>query len=122
MMSFTESLETCLLRKYFTASGRATRAEYWWFQLFVFLLPLSLALLFSYSAYDAPEIAATIMIIVFILLAIPSICAGIRRLHDAGYAGYYILIGLIPYLGGLIYFIMMMLPSEGDNDYGPAHE
>ncbi len=38
MISFIDSITTCLSEKYFTLSGRASRAEYWWFALASWLL------------------------------------------------------------------------------------
>src|ERR687885_610071 len=51
---------------------------------------------------------------------IPSIAVTVRRLHDTGRTGWWILIGLIPFIGGIILLIFMVLDSEpGTNQYGP---
>ena len=57
---------------------------------------------------------------IVMLLMVPAIfCAGIRRMHDLGKSGWWILIGLIPLIGGLI--VLYWYVSEGEdvaNDYG----
>ena len=51
---------------------------------------------------------------------IPSIAVTVRRLHDTGRTGWWILIGLIPVIGGIVLLIFMLLDSEpGENQYGP---
>ena len=42
-----------------------------------------------------------------------------RRLHDIGMSGWWQLLLLVPYLGGLALFICMLLPgTEGENRFG----
>jgi uncharacterized membrane protein YhaH (DUF805 family) len=51
---------------------------------------------------------------------IPSIAVTVRRLHDTGRTGWWILINLIPFLGTIILLIFMVLDSQpGTNRYGP---
>ena len=51
---------------------------------------------------------------------IPSLAVGVRRLHDTGKSGWYILIGLIPCVGGLILLVFFVTQGDmGDNEYGP---
>jgi uncharacterized membrane protein YhaH (DUF805 family) len=51
---------------------------------------------------------------------IPSLAVTVRRLHDTGRTGWWILIGLIPVIGGIVLLIFMVLDSEpGANQYGP---
>ena len=51
---------------------------------------------------------------------IPSIAVTVRRLHDTGRTGWWILISLIPFIGGLVLLIFMVLDSQqGTNRYGP---
>lgn len=51
---------------------------------------------------------------------IPSLAVGVRRLHDTGKSGWFLLIGLIPLVGGIILFVFTVQDSAaGDNQYGP---
>ena len=45
-MGFTEAIRTCLREKYFTFKGRASRSEYWYYTLFMFLVWMVLAAAF----------------------------------------------------------------------------
>ncbi len=127
-MSFTEAIRTCF-RKYATFSGRAPRAEYWWFQLFlillvggVFLLGMLLAQTGSAEggATLVDRIAIIVVVIGFLAVILPSIAVTVRRLHDWDKSGWLYLISFIPYVGGLI-LLGMMLPksSPGENRFGP---
>lgn len=127
-MSFTEAIRTCF-RKYATFSGRAPRAEYWWFQLFlillvggVFLLGMLLAQTGSAEggATLVDRIAIIVVVIGFLALFLPSLAVTVRRLHDWDKSGWLYFISFIPYVGGLI-LLGMMLPksSPGENRFGP---
>lgn len=51
---------------------------------------------------------------------IPSLAVTVRRLHDTGRTGWWILIALIPFIGGIVLLIFMVFDSElGANEYGP---
>ena len=116
-MSFTKSVGTCF-RKYVNCNGRASRSEYWWFQLFlnVTLWPASFV---DTNFFDTPvQQAGPFWLILALAILLPSICVSIRRLHDVNKSGWWILIaftcvGLIPLL---IWFISK--GSDSPNDYG----
>jgi uncharacterized membrane protein YhaH (DUF805 family) len=49
----------------------------------------------------------------------PSICVSVRRLHDIGRSGWWYLINAVPYIGGIVFFIFTLLPSQPEeNEYG----
>ena len=83
-MSFGESIATCLA-KYATFSGRASRSEYWWFYLFTLLMQWG-----SLFADPSGQLGGLVAI-VFLL---PNWAAAVRRLHDTGRSGWWLLIGL----------------------------
>ena len=118
MISFKDAVKQGF-KKSFDFSGRATRAEYWWWILFNYILIMfagALGLLLS----QIDESIAVIPTLIFILVNfIPSLAVTIRRLHDAGHSGWALLLNLIPYLGGLIIFAYTLCSSEPDNEYGP---
>jgi uncharacterized membrane protein YhaH (DUF805 family) len=101
-MTFQESIKTCFT-KYADFSGRATRSEYWWFILFIFLGGFVLSFV-SFIVY-AIFVLATI---------IPSISAATRRLHDTGRSGWWQLIVLVPLVGWII--AIVFLAQEGKID------
>lgn len=48
----------------------------------------------------------------------PSLTLGVRRLHDSGRGGGWILINLVPFIGNIWFLILMLLPSQGANRFG----
>ena len=111
-LDFSDSISTCL-KKYFNFKDRASRSEYWYFQLV--LTPI-------YIWSQFPSNDTQILFIQFILtfgLLIPGISAGVRRLHDRDKTGWFMLISLIPILGTI--FLIVMLAEKGtpgENKFG----
>lgn len=111
-MGFTESVRTCLT-KYASFSGRASRPEFWWYSLFFALCQLVIYLVIIITNSAIPEIF-------FLALILPSLAVQVRRLHDSGRSGWWILIGLIPYLGAIILLIFACQSSVPvTTQYGP---
>ena len=116
-MGFGQSVKTCI-EKCVTYSGRASRSEYWWFILFVFLFEI-----FVIAGLESVLQAKEHMIeiaegMIFILLLIPTLALNSRRLHDIGKSGWWQLLNLIPFIGGIILFIWFLRPSmAGKNQY-----
>ena len=110
-MNFTESLNTCL-KKYFVFKGRASRSEYWWFQLIV-------SPSYFISTILENEIAYFFLGVTLFTL-IPAISAGVRRLHDTNKSGFFLLISFIPFIGGLV-LLFFLIPegTKGKNRFGP---
>jgi len=54
-----------------------------------------------------------------LVLLIPSLSIGARRLHDIGRTGWWQLIGLIPLIGAIVLIVFFVLDSKEDNKYGP---
>ena len=67
------------------------------------------------------ESLALLLIIGWVLFhLLPSLSVTVRRLHDAGYSGWFLLLNFIPYIGGLILFILTVMDSEPEtNRWGP---
>ena len=110
-----------VLRKYAVFEGRARRREYWFFVLFYILISVVLAvvdrMLGTYvEAYGMGALGA-----LFCLgLLIPSIAVGVRRLHDTGRSGWWLLIGFVPVIGMIVLIVFFVLDSQpGTNAYGP---
>ena len=104
-----------VLKKYTDFSGRARRKEYWFFFLFNLLIALALTLV-------GRAIDTNILYVIYSLgVLLPSLAVAVRRLHDTGRSGWWLLIVLIPILGALALLVFMVLDSEaGQNAYGPS--
>ena len=110
-MTFSESVSTCL-KKYFVFQGRASRSEYWWFQLIVSPSYLISTILENEISY--------FFLGVTLFTLIPAISAGVRRLHDTNRSGFFLLISFIPFIGGLV-LLFFLIPegTKGKNKFGP---
>ncbi|WP_181669095.1 DUF805 domain-containing protein [Brevundimonas vesicularis] len=119
----------CVTDLYIEGHGRARRKEYWSFALFQFLIMviafmpvIGLAIADAEMGYDMEAWGMAwvcLLILVYLALVAPGIAVTIRRFHDVGFSGWLILIGLIPYVGGLFIFIVSLLPSQpGANVHG----
>lgn len=110
-----------VLRKYFVFSGRARRKEYWMF--FLFNLLATIVLVFIDSAigmYSAENGLGLLSGLYSLAVLIPSISVGVRRLHDTGKSGWWMLIALVPFIGSIVLLVFFVLDSDpGSNQYGP---
>lgn len=105
-----------VFKKYAVFSGRARRAEYWYFTLFSFIVSILLSIV-GMIIGDSSNI---IGIVYLLVLIIPSLAVAVRRLHDIGKSGWWCLIGLIPIIGTIWIIVLLVRDSQpGDNVYGP---
>jgi uncharacterized membrane protein YhaH (DUF805 family) len=112
-----------VLKQYADFSGRARRKEYWMFYLIHVLILLGFVGLFTafLGNGDGPVSAFMILYGIYVLgTFIPTLAVTVRRLHDTGKSGAMILVTLIPFIGGIWLFILMVTEGEyGENGYGP---
>jgi uncharacterized membrane protein YhaH (DUF805 family) len=116
------------LRRYADFSGRSRRMEYWMFVLFYTVLLIGVMIvgfvLDAVLGLEEPGLpfgSATIILlgITMLGLIIPSIAVQVRRFHDQDKSGWFVLLGLIPYAGGLILLIFMCIDgTAGSNRFG----
>jgi uncharacterized membrane protein YhaH (DUF805 family) len=104
-----------VLERFAQFTGRAGRAEYWWFFLANLIVALVLALLSR---------ASVIFLILYVIygvgVLVPSIAVGVRRLHDTDKSGWFMLIALIPFVGYIILLVLLAMEgTPGSNRYGP---
>jgi len=109
-----------VLKKYAVFSGRARRKEYWMFFLINLLISAVLIAIDSLIGTFSQTGFGLLQGLYSLAVLIPSIAVTVRRLHDTGRTGWWILIGLIPVIGGIVLLIFMLLDSQpGVNQYGP---
>jgi uncharacterized membrane protein YhaH (DUF805 family) len=117
-------------RKYATFSGRASRSEFWWVSLFLFVVFLLIWIpgiivgvatgtpgTDSYgraTTVPGPAFAifAILGVLVYLAVVVPGIAVTVRRLHDANFSGLLYLLSFIPSIGGIILFVLTVLPSN----------
>lgn len=122
-LTFGEAVAECF-NNYATFSGRARRSEYWFFYLFNTLINFSLGCFLGIFLGDEDGIAIGIIIIMALynlIACIPSLAVCVRRLHDIGKSGANIFWQLLPIVGGIIVFVLLLQDSDvHDNEYGPS--
>ncbi len=108
-----------VLKKYAVFSGRARRKEYWMFTLFSTIIALVLGFIEGIVGI-APETNQSILVGIYTLaVLIPSIAVSVRRLHDTGRSGWWVLISLVPLIGAIVLIVFTVQDSQqGDNQYG----
>ena len=111
-MTFGESLSTCF-KKYFVIQGRASKSEFWWFQL------LWSASFFIMFIFEGSEPVTYFFYGIIVIIFIPLFTVGVRRLHDTGKSGFYYFWSLVPFIGSLIVLAFMLGDgTKGRNQYG----
>lgn len=117
-MALIESWKLVVLQRYAKFDGRAGRAEFWWFVLANFLAYLAIIILVQISS-----IFLLLWFVYGIGVIIPSIAVAIRRLHDTDKSGWFLLIGLIPFVGWIILIVFYAMEgTSGPNNFGAAAE
>ncbi|WP_374266280.1 DUF805 domain-containing protein [Zoogloea sp.] len=107
-----------VLRQYVEFGGRAQRKEYWMFQLFNLLAMIAMRLLGELFGGESggEGLSGLYSLAVFL----PSLGVTVRRLHDIGKSGWWVLLGFIPLVGVLVLLFFLVKDSEaGSNAYGP---
>lgn len=118
-MSFAEAVRACL-RRYATFSGRAQRPEFWWFTLFTILVGIGLGVLDALVFGFGEEGGRPLSLLASLALLLPGLAVSVRRLHDVGRSGWWLLIHLVPLIGALVLLWWHTRPSEpGPNAHGP---
>ncbi len=113
-------------KKYAVFTGRASRSEYGWWSLVSGIIVLVLEILARIAGGAGATVAANgtivpgpgegfvmVLIVLWVLATVvPSLALLARRLHDVNLSTWFILIGLVPFLGGIALLIMSILPSK----------
>jgi len=109
-----------VMRKYAVFSGRAQRQEYWMFVLFNVIIVLFLGIIDEMADSDFESSRSTLTTLYVLATLIPFLAVGVRRLHDTGRSGWWMLIGVIPIIGAIVLLIFIIQDSQlMDNQYGP---
>lgn len=108
-------------KNYFNFSDRATRQQYWMFALFNLIIVLILGVIDGVLGLGADAGIGLLGGIYSLAILIPSIAVTVRRLHDMGRSGWWLLLWLIPLIGVIVIFIFTLLDSQpATNEWGPS--
>ena len=118
-MGFADAVKTCMSSKFIEFKGRAQRSEYWWF--LVFTLGLTIVLSMADSAiFNSEEFGSgTLSTIWSLVVILPYVGVGVRRLHDLDKSGWWLLISFIPVIGFIVLiFWFARKGTAGGNRFG----
>jgi uncharacterized membrane protein YhaH (DUF805 family) len=116
---------TRMWQNYTNFGGRANRKEYWYAILlqFLFLIIIQVAAALAQNL-NVPilQLLVSVIGLIFVLASlIPTLAIAFRRLHDTGRSAWWLLISLIPLVGGLVLLVFLLLAGEpGENRFGPV--
>lgn len=122
-----------MFKNYAKFNGRSRRSEYWYAYLANMLIIIIAFFCFvpailDINNYGEPTtlsgilmgISVLFIVIYSFVLIVPLLSLSVRRLHDTGKSGWYLLLGLIPYVGSIIIIVFMAQDTQkGLNQYGP---
>jgi uncharacterized membrane protein YhaH (DUF805 family) len=115
-MVMIENFKLVVFERYALFEGRSGRAEFWWYTLAHVIVGVILSVL-QYTSW----VFWVLGILWTLALLIPSIAVGVRRLHDAGNSGWFLLLVLIPIIGFIILIVMFAQEgTSGPNEHGAA--
>lgn len=120
--SLISACKSCI-NKYVTFTGRATRSEYWYWTLAMMLVGLVVGI-FNIVMVKTIGINSSILpLLINLFLLLPGLAVTVRRLHDTGRSGWFILVNLIPLIGWLIFLYFTVQDSQrGTNKYGNSEK
>ncbi len=121
MMTIQESVKTCI-RKYADFTGRATRAEYWWWVLATTIVSLAISAIDSFvSAVSGAYFYSPFSTIYSLAILLPNLAVTARRLHDTGKSGWWQLVwfaiailAVIPVIVGVLVGLSGLLTGGAD--------
>ena len=111
-MNFLESLKTCY-KKVFNYRGRASKSEYWWFQLYFTLFAILTFYIVETHTFGQ------VLFVLCVFNNLPLLSAAVRRFHDMNKSGWTVLWAMIPIIGAFIVLGMLLGDgTKGKNTFG----
>jgi uncharacterized membrane protein YhaH (DUF805 family) len=108
MDDIQKAVKTCF-SKYADFSGRAARPEFWYFALFQLVVLVVIGI-----------VSQMLQGLASLAMLLPALAVGARRLHDIGKSAWFLLVGLIPFIGWLIMIYWFVQPSVATNEFGTS--
>ena len=115
MDQFIGAFKDAVTKNYANFAGRLNRGDYWRFFLVNVVIAVVLLILMRIH-----WIFLILYVGYILALLIPGLAAGVRRLHDTGKSGWFVLLALIPIVGSIILLVFLAQPGQAEaNAYGP---
>ena len=119
-LSCTESIKKVICENYSHYKGRARRSEFWYWQLFNLIMNIIFFILAYVISTQISFVLIPIFIIISLKILFPTFTIMVRRLHDTGKSGWFLILFFIPIVGWIILIIMFCQDSDATNEYGPS--
>lgn len=104
-----------LVKQYADFSGRANRKQFWLYALWLIVVYMAIGVVGAVLGEKAGNV---FIALAGLALIVPNLAITVRRLHDTDRSGWWVLIGLLPLIGGLILFVFELLPgTPGENRF-----
>ncbi len=125
-MSFVDAIKSGY-KNYFNFTGRARRSEYWFFFLYVILVEIVMVTIAGILGGNTANgggnaiggLIFGLLGLFYLASIIPLLSLVFRRLHDSGRSAWWIFIGLVPLVGGILLLVWYCTPgTTGPNKYG----
>ena len=106
---------------YFSFTGRINRAAYW----LRYVIPASIVSIIVYIIFlsaSADTFIGPVLLLIWGIVHIwIGLAVGVKRYHDRGKSGWWVLIALIPLIGTIWQFVELgfLKGTDGPNNYGP---
>ena len=110
-MTLGTAVHTVLIKKYASFEGRASRSEYWYFFLACFLAGFGVGFVGGLAGLSL-DVINQISLVVQLVVLIPSIAAGVRRIHDSNRSGWFLLVPLYNL------YLLIIKGTNGPNRFG----
>ncbi len=119
-MGFSEAVQAGL-QKYADFGTRSSRSEYWFWVLGIFIGYVALFILSALLGWIGLGFIGAIIYAIFMLgIIVPSLAVTVRRLHDVGRSGWFVLLSLIPIVGFIILLVWEVTAGQPEeNQWGP---
>lgn len=109
-----------VMKRFADFQGRATRSEYWYFILAVLIISIVVGIVEGATGGSQGSGSGVLGTLISLIFVVPGLAVSVRRLHDTGRSGWWILIQVIPIIGFIVLLVFTVSDSEvGDNPYGP---
>ena len=122
MMGFSDAVQNVLMNNYANLDGRASRSEYWWFVLFNLIVSIVTFVIDSTLGTMVTYDMGYVGLIALLALLLPNVSVSVRRLHDIGKSGWWILLAIIPivnFIGIFVFLVFTLMEGEKQpNQYG----